>query len=322
MIAITYTDVSIPEKSFAVDDFVEQLNLKYFENNTNRSDVLNVLKNGMGVNCIYVGDRATEPDIFSELLEKYFENTPAFPEDIGYIIYTRGNSVAVGDPWSLTDHSCINVPYYLQHKFNLINAQIFNVEQECSSSLIALKIAKSLMAEDKEKRTLLLSRNYFENPDKRIMGGSIVVSDGVGILEVSDSNKGLEILDFISISSGKITMVKDLANSKNVMEVFTTGSDLIHALLKKNNLKIDDVACIIPQNISRFSWNFYCKILPFSKDRVFLDNVTEGGHMGDVDIIRNIAGVIQKGILKKGDYVIVYGLGTGTSWNALLLRMN
>jgi 3-oxoacyl-[acyl-carrier-protein] synthase III len=322
MIAITYTDVAIPEKSFSVDDFAEQLNLKYFEENTNRSDVLNVLKNGMGVSNVYVGDRSMEPDIFSELLEKYFDNTTAFPEDIGYIIYTRGNSIAVGDPWSLTDQSCINVPYYLQKRFNLVNAQIFNVEQECSSSMIALKIAKSLMAEDKEKRILLLSRNFFENPDKRIMGGSIVVSDGVGILEVSDSNKGLEIVDFISISSGKISMVKDLASSKNVMEVFTTGSDLIHTLLKKNNLKIDDVACIIPQNLSRFSWNFYCKILPYPKDRVFLDNVTEGGHMGDVDIIRNIAGVTQKGILKKGDYVIVYGLGTGTSWNTLLLRMN
>jgi 3-oxoacyl-[acyl-carrier-protein] synthase-3 len=322
MIAITYTDIAIPKKSISVDDFVEQLNLEYFEENTNRSDVVNVLKNGMGVSNVYVGDRSLEADIFSELLEKYFDNTTAFPEDIGYIIYTRGNSVAVGDPWSLTDPSCINVPYYLQERFNLVNAQIFNVEQECSSSLIALKIAKSLMTEDKEKRILLLSRNYFENPDKRIMGGSIVVSDGVGILEVSDSYKGLEILDFISISSGKISMVKDLASSKNVMEVFTTGSDLIHTLLKRNNLKIDDVACIIPQNLSRFSWNFYCKILPYPKDKVFLDNVTEGGHMGDVDIIRNIAGVTQKGILKKGDYVIVYGLGTGTSWNTLLLRMN
>jgi 3-oxoacyl-[acyl-carrier-protein] synthase III len=322
MIAITYTDVAIPEKSFTVDDFVEQLNLEYFENNTDRSDVLNVLKNGMGVNNVYVGDRAKEHDIFSTLLEKYFENTFTFPDEIGYIIYTRGNSVAVGDPWSLTDHFCINVPYYLQEKFSLVNAQIFNVEQECSSSLIAIKIAKSLMSEDKDKRILLLSGNYFENPDKRIMGGSIIVSDGVGILEVSESYAGLEILDFISISSGKISMVKDLAHSKNVIEVFTTGSKLIHALLKKNNLRIEDVAYIIPQNLSRHSWNLYCKILPFSKDRVFLDNVTDGGHMGDVDIIRNIAGVIQKGLLKKGDNVIVYGLGTGTSWNALLLRMN
>jgi 3-oxoacyl-[acyl-carrier-protein] synthase-3 len=322
MVSITYTDVSFPYNSISVDEFVNQLNLDYLGKDISRNDILSSLKDGMGVNKVYFGDRNEEVEIFSHLLEKYFSSTAAFPEDISYIIYTRGNSIAVGDPWSLTENTCINVPYFLLEKYQLINAQIFNVEQECSSSLIALKIAKSLISDNYNKRILLLSRNYFENPDKRIMGGTIVVSDGVGILEVSDSLKGLEIIDFYSVSKGNISMVKDLASSKNIVDVFTTGSKLIHELLSRNNLTINNISCIIPQNLSRFSWNLYCKILPFPINRVFLDNISDGGHMGDVDIIRNISSVIEKGILNKNDYALVYGLGTGTSWNALLLKMN
>lgn len=322
MIAITYADIAIPDVLVSVESFVEQLNLTYFEQDTGRADILNVLKNGMGVNNVYLGDRSSEHISFSHLLEKYFETTPAFPEDIAYIIYTRGNSVAVGDPWSLTENHCINVPYFLQEKYGMVNAQIFNVEQECSSSLIALKIAKSLLVDEHDSRILLLSSNFFENADKRIMGGSIVVSDGVAIMEVSHSDKGIEIVDFMSVSSGKISMVKELAHPKNVMDVFTTGADLIRTLVKRNGLSLDDISCIIPQNLSRYSWNLYSKIIPYPLNRVFLDNISEGGHMGDVDIIRNIAGVIKKGMLKRNDYAIVYGLGTGTSWNALLLKAN
>lgn len=320
MISITYTDFAIPDVAHPLEDFVTRLDVSYFNGELSQQDILHILKVGMGVKEVFVGERREEAQLFSGLLERYFRKNDPDPADIGYIIYTRGDSVAVGDPWSLTEGECVNVPYFLQERFGMTNAQVFNVEQECSGTLIALKIAWSLLTTDEIKKVLILSRNFFEGPDKRLMGGAILVSDGVGILEVSREPEGLEMIDFVACTSGKISKVRDLASAANMEEVFTTGVNLIRELLDRNGLSVDEVAWLIPQNLSRNSWNLYCQMLSFPKERVFLDNVTAGGHLGDVDIIRNISGLVDKGVLRRGDFVIVYGLGTGTSWNAVLLK--
>jgi 3-oxoacyl-[acyl-carrier-protein] synthase III len=78
---------------------------------------------------------------------------------------------------------------------------------------------------------------------------------------------------------------------------------------------------IIPQNINKSGWNYYCQVLNYPIENVFLDNCNDG-HMGDVDIIRNITDVNKYKKLESGKYALVYGLGTGLSWNALLIRAN
>lgn len=320
-ISIKYTDVYVPEDSYPVEDYVNQLDVSSINSTLTKEEIAGVLKYAMGIEKVYLGDRKNEADSFAVLMGKYFQETGTKPEDVDYIIYTRGNSVAVGDPWGLGDDLCINVPYYIQNKFEMTNAQVFSIEQECAGTMIALKLANALSASGSNTgKILILSGNYFETPEKRLMGGMIVVSDGVGMMEVSEGDSGLEIVDYISKTDGRISKVKDLSSPENTEFVVETGCEIIRRILSRNKLDLNMIAQIVPQNISKNIWNLYCRTLDFPKEKVFLENIRDGGHMGDVDIIRNLTAIRKKEILKPGDYALVYGLGTGTSWNVLLVK--
>jgi hypothetical protein len=55
--------------------------------------------------------------------------------------------------------------------------------------------------------------------------------------------------------------------------------------------------------------------------KVFIENMMtgKGGHLGDVDLIRNLKDISSKQEFPNS-YLVVFGVATGTSWNALLLK--
>jgi|GEM_PF-2224702 len=326
---IGYTDCSIPENYLSVDEYVKLLDDSFLRQvGMERNDLAAILKNSIGIDKVYVEDRKNEPAIYCEMLEKYFSEERSRPEEIDFVIYTRGNSVSVGDPWSMIDNECVNVPYFLHKEFGLKNAQIFNVEQVCSGTLVGARIASSLIGDGSARNVLLLSSNFFTDQGDRLMGGLGLVSDAQAMMEISAAGPGLEsartpglaLLDFAGVTDGTITMVKDFRKGTIPASIVQIGCDLIKSLVRRNNLTLKDISWIIPQNISKSGWNFYCQALEFPKENIFLDNFSDGGHMGDVDIIRNLTDVIDRKKIAKGEYAVVYGIGTGTSWNALLVQ--
>jgi 3-oxoacyl-[acyl-carrier-protein] synthase III len=322
MPAITYSSYALPGPCKSIDDFVLSLDREGALGDKSAKEVTYTLKEGLGISTVFITDRENEITLFNDLLERYFLLKNINPSEIAYLIYARGDSISKGDPWSLVDETCTNVPYQLIETFHMNNAQVFNVEQECTSTFVALKIADSLIKSESVHTILILSRNFFVENTKRLMGGSIVVSDGVGILEVSEQGPGFDIVDFMSYTSGKINMVRGLTSARNMEEVFSNGVQLIHDLLARNSITMDDIAWIVPQNLSKASWNLYSRMLQFPKEKVFLHNISAGGHMGDVDIIRNISDIRAKALTRPGDLILVYGIGTGTSWNTVLLKKN
>lgn len=318
---ITYTNYYIPGTHLTTDEYVGMLEDSLLKSiGMSKEELTAVLKNSIGIHRIYIEDRKNEADIYGAMLERYFEKSHTTPEQIDFIIYTRGNSVAEGNPWSMIDESCINVPYAIQNEFKMSKAQVFNVEQVCSGTLVGARIALSMIGDGSARKLLLLSSNFFQDPANRLMGGLGLVSDGLGMMEISVGEPGLSLVDFAGTTDGSITMVKDFRRGTIPAAIVQVGSDLIKSLLKKNNLTLKDVSMIIPQNISKSGWNFYCQVLEFPREKVFLDNFDDGGHMGDVDIIRNITEVRKQKLLSSQDFAIVYGIGTGTSWNALLVQ--
>jgi 3-oxoacyl-[acyl-carrier-protein] synthase III len=318
---IGYMDCCIPESHLTVDEYVTLLDDSFLQQvGMKRNDLSGVLKNSIGIKRIYVEDRKNEAPIYCEMLEKYFAREQVEPEEIDFVIYTRGNSVALGDPWSMINDECVNVPYFLQKEFGLKNAQVFNVEQVCAGTLVGARFAFSLLKGGSARKILLLSSNFFTDQGDRLMGGLGLVSDAQAMMAISAGGPGLELLDFAGVTDGSITMVKDFRKGTIPAAIVQTGCDLIKSLLQKNHLTIDDIACIIPQNISKSGWNFYCQELEFPREKVFLDNFNDGGHMGDVDIIRNLNDALKSKLIAKDQYAILYGLGTGTSWNAVLAK--
>ncbi|MEG4940354.1 3-oxoacyl-[acyl-carrier-protein] synthase III C-terminal domain-containing protein [Microcoleus sp. F4-D5] len=314
---ITYSDYYIPDHSVSIEQFIIDLPESGMPQGVNRKQITEILSNIMGFQCVYIDERKNEPMHFHKLLERYFLESGSRPEEIDLLLYTDGDSVSIGNPWSATDSECVNIPYFVKREFKLDNALLFNVEVECAATLVAVRIALSMFRDGSIRKALILSRNFFPY-DRRLMGGATVVSDGVGIMELSKEVGDYAIVDFTSIADGSISRVFEY-NTKSQLLV-ETGAKVISSLTARNSLKLSDISLIIPQNTTRIGWERYCKILDYPMNRVFLSNVFDGGHMGDVDIIRNLTDIHRQGLLTAGDFAIAYAVGTGTTWAGLLIQ--
>ena len=62
---------------------------------------------------------------------------------------------------------------------------------------------------------------------------------------------------------------------------------LVVNLLERNNLKRNDIRKFIPQNVYYLFYRLYAKSFNVKLEKFFLDNIAAGGHLGDVDSIRN-----------------------------------
>lgn len=189
-----------------------------------------------------------------------------------------------------------NIPYYIHEKYNLKNTQVFQLEQNCSSTLMAINLAKALIESNSAKRVLSLSGNIITVLKLRLIG-LFSVSDGVAAVEISSEeissgNESWEVVDFLGQTDGSLLTIEDVC--KFGLKLVDKGVELIIKILEKNKLDINRLSLIIPQNTNWSSWHLYCKKLGISIDKVYLENCGGYGHIGDVDSIRNLKDVTDK----------------------------
>ncbi|RAM51475.1 MAG: hypothetical protein C6Y22_11440 [Hapalosiphonaceae cyanobacterium JJU2] len=318
---ISYSDYYISEQSVPIEELISNLSESKIPHGFNRKQFTEMLIQTLGVEFVYIDERKNELLRFYQLLEKYFLQSSSQPEEIDVLIYAAGDSIASGHSWADDESECINIPYFVKDEFKLENALLFNVAVECASTLMAMRIALSMLRDKSARKILILARNFYTN-DRRlsIMEKGTLVSDGVGIIELSADKTNCSIIDFVSIEDSRINKFSDFVRKPQL--VIEQGANVIKTLVERNSIALDDISMIIPQNTTRFAWQRYCNILKIPTSKVFLDNISDYGHVGDVDTIRNLTDVWRKGkvFLNVGDFVILYTIGTGTTWAAMLIQ--
>ena len=156
-----------------------------------------------------------------------------------------------------------------------------------------------------------------------------IVGDALGIVVISKDESDIELIDVNSKSSGIISynILNNVNQEIDVITVIKKGVETVKELLERNKISILKIAAFIPQNINyNIYTNIYAKFLGIPKERMFLENIPKGGHLGDIDIIRNLKDFKEKNILKKGDYIVLYGLGgpigKDKDYHAILAKYN
>jgi hypothetical protein len=272
------------------------------------------------MSSMFFGDRRREGEVYESMLERMFKSGIVRPEEISHVIYTHGDSISLGDPWSLDpDDECVNIPYFLQQRTGMNGAVVFNVEQECTGSFTALNIATLLVQQGEAKNILILSSNFFGMTPKRLMGGAVFIGDGQGLMLIGRGPGIFQIRDSVGFTDGRINSVNSFLDPDKQQRVVDVGAKIMQDLLHRNRLSVEDVSFVVPLNTSQFPWVKYTRSLGIPIKKVFLDNMGKGGHIGDVDLVRNLRDLGAKRD-DHGGYVVAYGVSTGTSWNALLLR--
>ena len=315
-IGISYSDYYLPSTYVTTSDYFSSLpDFSLPSGFDDMDSYCATYEKQKRITGIYVEQERQEIEVFEGLLDKFFENSLVKPEDIDIIIYTKGVRL---------HEKNVNVPYYVQKKYGLTNAIVFNVDQTCGASLMSIHIAELMIRSSRYRSALILSSSFIDNIEDRDVRLTLI-SDGAGILFVDKQPLLMKIKDFFSRTTGSYSFSIDSftkrENYKELVKYLQNGARTMQELLHRNALDFDSIKLVSPQNTTYSGWEIYASLLKVGINKIFLENIPKGAHMGDVDTIRNITDITAGNLLSPKELIIAYGLGWGTSWNACLLEM-
>lgn len=255
------------------------------------------------------------------------------PESIDFII------VATTSPDRLMPSTACSV----QQRLGCINAAAFDISAACSGFLYSSVIANSLLKCGEGKRALVIGSEVLSRiVDWTYRNTCVLFGDGAGaaILETSNDSSGI-----ISTCVGSDGTNGLKALSSNQFPIKTPFSDstlerkefiemdgrevfkfaisiipkVVNDLLQKSNENIENIKYIIPHQANSRIIDDAAKKLNLSRDK-FLMNLEQYGNTSAASVPIVLSESIDKGLINKGDKVILVAFGGGLTWSGILLE--
>ncbi|MFC2097388.1 ketoacyl-ACP synthase III [Bacteroidota bacterium] len=244
---------------------------------------------------------------------------------------------------------------FLIHKHLKLSTKVFafDFNLACSGYVYGLAIAHGLMKTNIGKRILLINADTYSkfiHPEDR--STSILFGDAAAasILEFCEDETS-KILDVILESSGQNfdaffipaggnRMPKSEITSKDTTDEngLTRSLENIHMngfgvwkfisrtvpvqikeLLNRNSLLISDVDMFIFHQASKLTLDSLVKALKIPEKKTFF-NIQNIGNTVSASIPITLKNAENKGLIIRGDTVVLSGFGVGLSWGSVLLK--
>ncbi|KAA9022654.1 3-oxoacyl-ACP synthase [Niallia endozanthoxylica] len=236
----------------------------------------------------------------------------------------------------------------LQEEIGAYNAWAFDAALRCGTTIMALKVAKSMMVSDPNINTVLLAGGYrngdfidYSNKRTQFMfnlgagGGAILLQKGYErnvILEsklITDGSFSEDVvvkaggtkhpLTEHNLSLHKLD-VQDFEGMKTRLEQKSMNHFLkvIRTSLSESGYTEKDIQYLGLLHMKRSAHDYVLKELGLSKEQsIYLE---EYGHIGQMDQILSLELAQKEGKLKDGDIVVLVSAGIGYAWGATTIR--
>ncbi len=213
----------------------------------------------------------------------------------------------------------------------------YDISAACSAFIFLLETAAGYFARGKVKKVLVIGSEQMSRIlDWRDKGTAIIFGDGAGAA-VLGSGEGFldstittlggdEVID-IPTSIGNspfftLPQKKPLLRMEG-QETFKYAINAIctdvEYLLKANNLKPEDIAYIVPHQANKRIIDFASVKLRIPPEKFYL-NIENYGNTSSASVPIALDEMNRKGLLKKGDLIILSAFGGGLANGACLLR--
>lgn len=221
----------------------------------------------------------------------------------------------------------------------------FDMEAECGSMMVGMKLAKDMIRSDSKINTILLVSGYrncdfvnYENSKTRFLynlgagGAAMVIKRGAPseILETSIITDGSFADDVIvpmggsrepyncdGLNNGRQYLdVPDVESMRERLNSVSTGNfiDVIKESVTASGYSAKDIGYFAMLHVKRSMHETIVKNIGISDNRtVYLENY---GHIGQNDQILSIYLGIKNGKIKNGDLIVMTGAGIGYIWAA------
>jgi 3-oxoacyl-[acyl-carrier-protein] synthase-3 len=265
-------------------------------------------------------------DLGVEAAKKALEAAGLVPGDIDLII------VATSTP----DMVFPSVACILQNKLGIAGCAAFDVQAVCSGFVYALTVADALIKTGSASKALVIGAEVFS----RILDFSdrttcVLFGDGAGavVLEASDT-PGILASDLHAdgkhagilcvpgtVSGGKI--LGDPLLKMDGQAVFKLAVGVLEsaarATLAKANLTDADIDWLIPHQANIRIMQSTAKKLKLPLEKLIV-TVDQHGNTSAASIALALDASVRSGTIKRGDTLMLEGVGGGFTWGAVLLK--
>ena len=302
----------------------------------------NVVEEKMGIKKKYVpgpDDHTCEMGIIAA--KQAIERAGINPLEIDVVIY-------IGEEHK--EYPLWTAGIKLQEEVGALNAWAFDVALRCGTTVMALKVAKSLMMADPTTNTLLLAGGYrnvdfidYQNPRTRFMfnlgagGGAILLKKGHNeniLLETELVTDGSFSEDVVVVSGGtKSPITKEAIEQRtNKLDVLDPEGmkqrleqksmvnfiKVIRESMRKSGYKDEDISYLAMLHMKKSAHEYVLKELGLSGEQsIYLEDY---GHIGQIDQILSLELALKEGKVKEGDLVVFVSAGIGYAWGATTIK--
>ena len=225
----------------------------------------------------------------------------------------------------------------LQHKLGANGCPAFDVQAVCSGFVYALAVADSMIQTGAANRALVVGAEVFSRIlDFNDRTTCVLFGDGAGavVLEASETpgilssdlhadGKYVDILCVPGNVSGG-SVLGDPVLKMDGQAVFKLAVGVLekaaHAALAKAGITEADIDWLIPHQANIRIMQGTARKLKMSMDKVVV-TVDQHGNTSAASIPLALDHAVRSGQVKKGDTVLLEGVGGGFTWGAVLLKM-
>ncbi|MEG0371538.1 MAG: beta-ketoacyl-ACP synthase 3, partial [Clostridium sp.] len=292
---------------------------------------------GIGERRIAIGEGCV--DLAVEAAKRAINSSGIDTLDIDLII------VATCTP----DYFCPSVACMVQEKLNAENAVSFDISAACTGFIFALKTAESLLKTNNYTNAIVIGSEVmtklinFENRNTAVLFG-----DGAGAVVISKDTVDGGIQDIYIKSDGKgsslitmpaLTPLKeaDFENdrftytSEFERDIFMEGREvfkfatvimekMVRDILVRNKLSLKDIKYIVPHQANSRIIDYAARKLKVDKS-IFYTNIEGYANTSAASIPIAINEMNEKGLLVKGDNIILLGFGGGLTFGSALIKL-
>lgn len=330
-IGIVSTGIYLPEKTITGREIAEKAGIP-----------VTVVEEKMGIRKKHIpgpDDHTCEMGILAA--RKALEKASFNPLDIDLVIY-------IGEEHK--EYPLWTAGIKLQEAIGAFNAWAFDTALRCGTTVMALKVAKSMMLSDPGIRTVLLAGGYrnvdfidYENPRTRFMynlgagGGAILLQKDYSenlLLETVILTDGSFSEDVVVVAGGTKHPISSEAIAKrlNMLDVLDPEGmkqrleeksmsnflKVIRESVRKSGYTVDDIAYLAILHMKKSAHEYVLRELGLSDEQaIYLEDY---GHIGQIDQILSLELALREEKVKDGDLVVFVSAGIGYAWGATAIK--
>jgi 3-oxoacyl-[acyl-carrier-protein] synthase-3 len=215
----------------------------------------------------------------------------------------------------------------------------------CSGYIYGLALAKGLIEAGVASNILLVTaETYSKMLNPKDVSNRSIFGDGAAATILSHSNDNrIFHMELGTDGSGFSNLIVENGGFRNPLsklvlqnssknnyldmngpEIFNFTLDsvpkLVESVLKKNNMNLTDVDFFIFHQANKFMLDYLRTKIGIAREKFYI-NLERTGNTVSATIPIGLKDAQEKGLIKKGDIVMLCGFGVGYSWGATIIKI-